>query len=86
MTLLSFNIEKWDDLYEAAVFELNPTKLPSRIDLARKAIQSRLTERDGNHIDAGEKRRLLDADRMLAMLLRIECTSSNQNSATIRTF
>ena len=39
--------QKWDDLYEAAVFELNPTTLLVRIDLARKAIQSRLTELDG---------------------------------------
>jgi len=73
MTLVNFNVQQeWDDLYEAAVFELNPVKLLVRIDLARKAIQSRITEIGGENVDAGEKRRLLDADRTLEMLLRIE--------------
>jgi len=78
--------QKWDDLSEAAVFELNPTNLLVRVDLARKAIQSRLIELDGKDGNANEKRRLVDAARMLEMLLKIESTSSSQNSVTVRIF
>ena len=80
MTLFNFNIQpKWDDLYEATVFELNPGKLLVRIDVARNAIQSRLMELNGQDGNAGERRRLVDAARMLEMLLWIESTSSDQN-------
>lgn len=73
MTLVKFNAQQeWDDLYEAAVFELNPTKLLVRVELARKAIQSRMSEIGSKNINAGEERRLLDANRTLEMLLRIE--------------
>jgi signal transduction histidine kinase len=77
--------QKWDELYEAAVFELNPTKLLVRIDLARSAIKSRLKELNSQDGNTNEKRRLVNAARTLEMLLKIEGTTGNQNSVTVRT-
>lgn len=63
----------WVDLYEAAVFELNPNRLPARVEVARDAINARVAELSSKDADnAGERRRLADAERMLEMLLRIE--------------
>ena len=86
MTLFMVDIQHgWNDLYEAAVFELNPSKLPARVLVARNAITARLAELNvKDPANDNEKRKLADAARMLEMLLRVESTSNDQNNGIVR--
>jgi hypothetical protein len=50
------NNVSWQELYTAAMLELDPTMLPSRIDVAQAAIRQAMEELTGNHkIGTGEE-------------------------------
>jgi hypothetical protein len=76
----------WQDLYKAAILELNSTKLQNRIQLARAAMQQRSKEliRDYGSGSQAEQRRIVDALRNLGALERYELKSDfetrNQNT------
>ena len=58
----------WQELYKAALFELNPEKLVSRIDAARQAIAQQELRSD---ITPPEHRKLADARSILTTLTRL---------------
>lgn len=58
----------WTQLYEAALLELDPTKLRERIDAAHAAIESRISELP--YRGSKEALALKDAQRNLRTLLR----------------
>jgi len=71
--------ESWNELYEAAVFELNPIRLIVRVDSARSSINARLEDLNRLLYDTSvERRRLTDALRMLDMLLKIETMNNHK--------
>ncbi len=76
----------WQDLYKAAMLELNSTKLRNRIQLARAAMQQRSKEliRDYGSGSQAEQRGIVDALRNLGALERYELKSDfethNQNT------
>jgi hypothetical protein len=77
---------QWHDLYKAAMLELNPAKLRSRIQLARAAMQQRSDElvQDCGASSLAEQRMMADALWSLGVLERSELKSDfeafNQNS------
>jgi hypothetical protein len=77
---------QWYDLYKAAMLELNPAKLRSRIQLARAALQQRSDElvQDCGASSLAEQRMMADALWSLGVLERSELKSDfearNQNS------
>ena len=61
----------WESKYKAAMLELDPTKLPERIALARKAISERRNTLAQDHLGTPEERQAMtDALNGLAMLER----------------
>jgi hypothetical protein len=81
---------KWQDLYEAALLELNPEELQSKIEMADEAIRRRSEElmrvEDKNALD--ELRGIADAQQNLRTLRRMElrspagvCLSPSQSNA-----
>jgi len=67
---------QWQELYKAALFELNPNKLITRIDAARQAIVEQQLRADITQV---EHRKLADARSMLATLSRL--ASSDRDRA-----
>jgi hypothetical protein len=61
---------KWKTLYEAAVLECDPAKLPHRIAAAQKLVAERMQRLDGTVSDA-EQRALLDAHNVLCDLCKM---------------
>jgi hypothetical protein len=49
----------WQEAYEAAMLELNPTKLPQRILFARYAISKRVEELQEDHLGTPEERQAI---------------------------
>jgi hypothetical protein len=72
------NNVSWQELYTAAMLELDPTMLPSRIDVAQAAIRQAMEELTGNHkIGTGEETQAMaDALRNLRTLQRVEFRTS----------
>ncbi|MCU1298803.1 MAG: hypothetical protein JWO91_3081 [Acidobacteriaceae bacterium] len=76
----------WQDLYKAAMLELNSAKLRSQIQLARAAMQQRSEElvQDCGASSLAEQRMMADALWSLGMLERSELKSDfearNQSS------
>jgi hypothetical protein len=64
----------WMTLYEAAVLETNPNKLPGRIEDAKYAIGQRVVK---NAIDEDERHAVVKALNALAVLKRDRCVSRN---------
>ncbi|MGD0989234.1 MAG: hypothetical protein ABR874_15580 [Candidatus Sulfotelmatobacter sp.] len=63
----------WRELYKAAMLELDPSCLPSRISEAQEAVQKAQRELGGQPSDRpGEMRALADAMENLRTLYRIE--------------
>jgi hypothetical protein len=61
-------------LYEAAILETNPNKLPGRIEDAKYAIGQRVVK---NEIDEAERRAVVKALNALAVLKRERSVSRN---------
>ncbi|PYV98917.1 MAG: hypothetical protein DMG89_09755 [Acidobacteria bacterium] len=59
----------WQELYKAALLELNPEKLNERIEAARRAVRQRLNAKDET-ITYEEQDKLDDALRMLYLLTK----------------
>ena len=64
----------WQKLYEAAILEINPDKLVTRIGAADQAI----TQRKSVDITELERRKLADARSMLKTLSRIASSQGKQ--------
>ena len=60
----------WHQLYATAMLELDVQFLPNRIDAAKNAINTRITELDSAG-PSDEREQLVDAQRMLDSLLRM---------------
>jgi len=58
----------WQELYKAALFELNPHEMLTRIDAARHAIAQQESSAD---ITERERRKLADARSILSTLSRV---------------
>jgi hypothetical protein len=66
----------WRELYQAALLELRPEELRTRIDDAEKAIQQRIAELRQDDSSSNEELRALDdAMRGLRVLIGTECKS-----------
>jgi hypothetical protein len=59
----------WQDLYKAALLELDPQKLNERVEAARRAVHQRLNTEDET-ITNKEHDKLDDALRMLYLLTK----------------
>jgi hypothetical protein len=59
----------WQELYKAALLELDPTLLPKRIDAARRAMHNRLTN-EGESLSKREFEDIQAALRILTFLLK----------------
>jgi hypothetical protein len=60
----------WRELYEAAILEIDLKKLPHRIEVAKKAIQDRITELASSGQN-GQYEQLMDALNVLDDLLKM---------------
>jgi hypothetical protein len=58
----------WQELYKAALFELNPNEMLARIDAARHAIAQQESRAE---ITERERRKLADARSILTTLSRV---------------
>ncbi len=65
---------EWMKLYEAAILETNPNKLPGRIEDAKYAIGQRVVN---SEIDEAERRAVVKALNALAVLKRERSVSRN---------
>jgi hypothetical protein len=73
----------WQDLYKAAVLELNPQELPLRIDAAEKAIRQRIAQLPLDDSSSPAERLVLeDAVRLLHMLGNIRTSDDFVPSRT----
>ena len=75
---------QWLELYEAAILELNPEQMRSKIRLAHEAMRERQTELRNLRDDSlQEQRAIFDALSNLLALERVElkssCSGSRQN-------
>jgi hypothetical protein len=62
----------WQELYKAALFELNPNKVVTRIGAARHAIAQQESRADMTEL---EHRKLADASSILRTLSRVASSS-----------
>jgi ferric-dicitrate binding protein FerR (iron transport regulator) len=62
--------QRWDQLYEGAVFELDTAKLKERIDAAEEAIREREGELLPSTAHDEERQMIVDARQSLAVLRR----------------
>ena len=62
----------WQELYKAALFELNPNKVVTRIEAARQAIAQEESRADITEL---EHRKLADASSILRTLSRVASSS-----------
>ena len=64
--------QRWEDLYKAALFEADESKMPTRIELAKHAILDRLEDatctKKKQKVEAGELAALRQAHRALKVL------------------
>jgi hypothetical protein len=60
------NQTTWKHVYQEALFELDPTRLPAKLVAADKAVQDRLSELGAS--DRRELMQLEDAKRIIALL------------------
>ena len=65
----SGNQTMWKQVYQEALFELNPTRLPEKLEAADKAVQERLSEVRNGTSDRRERLQLEEAKRTIALLL-----------------
>ncbi len=66
-------LAKWKQVFQEALFELDPTRLPSKLEAADKAVEDRLLEL-GSRGSVGQRERmeLEDAKRTIRYLARKE--------------
>jgi hypothetical protein len=75
----------WQELYKAALLEVQHEELRRRIDAAEKAIYQRSEELKQNGGYSGEEQREMeDAIRALRVLAQSECQSSTATDAPQR--
>jgi hypothetical protein len=76
----------WQELYRAAMLELDGARLEHRIAAAHAAMQRRMEELPANNYDRGgsldEHRAIADALQNLRTLQRVEFNSSPSPSST----
>jgi hypothetical protein len=65
----------WQKLYEAAMLEINPDELPTRIEAAERAIVEQESRPDITQL---ERRKLADARSMLKSLSRMASSQGKQ--------
>jgi len=69
---------RWQDLYEAAIVEVNPTELRNKFEVAHAVMRQRIEELqfapDARSVD--ERRRIEDALKNLAVLEKFELKAS----------
>lgn len=64
---------KWKQAFQEAVFELDPTRLPPKLEAAQKAVEDRLLEvRSGGGTGSRELMELQDAKRTIQYLAKHE--------------
>ena len=68
--MLANEDKPWFEVYKAAVLELDPQKLPGRIVAAKKAVQLRLVEIQGDTDHHAERQQIEDALSSLRTLER----------------
>lgn len=75
----------WQELYKAALLEVQPKELQRRIDAAEKAIHRRSEElkQAGSHF-SGEQAAMADALRALRVLVQNECEPRIRSAAAER--
>jgi hypothetical protein len=71
----------WQKLYEAAMLEINPDKLATRIGAAEQAIAQQESSPDVTQL---ERRKLADARSMLKSLSRIASSEKRAASEALR--
>jgi hypothetical protein len=73
----------WQELFKAAMLELNPAELPKRIDLADAAIRRRTEDLRTNYDPSTsyERQQIADALSSLRVLRSIESKTSNLSPA-----
>jgi hypothetical protein len=59
----------WKQAYQEALFEIDPTRLPEKLEAADKAIRGRLSELCNGASDRRELTQLEDAKQTIAVLL-----------------
>ena len=63
----------WKEYFRDAVFEVNPHEIERKLEMARRAIESRLTEiNSGGVLHSVELEELSDAQHTLSVLQRSE--------------
>ena len=65
----------WQELYKAALFELNPNEMLARIDAARHAIAKQESSAD---ITEQERTKLADARSILTTLSRVASSEGDR--------
>ncbi len=68
-------VVSWQELYKAALVEVQPEELGRRVEAAQKAIHERLKELSHEGARSSEAQELEDALRFLRVLARNECRS-----------
>jgi hypothetical protein len=58
----------WKQVYQEAVFEIDPTRFPEKLEAAEKAVQERLSELCNGSCERRELMQLEDAKRNIALL------------------
>jgi hypothetical protein len=78
----------WQELYKAAMLELDRVRLSGRIEAAHAAMQQRMMELSKNNHDGiylDEQQAIFDALSNLRTLQRVELKSSSQSSRQAQT-
>jgi multidrug resistance efflux pump len=66
-------LAKWKQVYQAALFELDPTRLQSKLEAAETALEDRLLEVSSRgSIGQRERMELEDAKRTIRLLAKQE--------------
>ena len=62
------NQTMWKQVYQEALFEIDPTRFPEKLEAAEKAVQERLSELCNGTSERRELMQLEDAKRTIALL------------------
>lgn len=75
-----FDNSVWMELYRAAMLELDPEKLPGRVERAIAAVEERARQLSGRNGDGEEQDALRDAMQNLRVLRRGIATESEHSA------
>ena len=76
--MADYKRERWVELYQAALLELDDNNLSRRIEEAKIAVQRRVQELIRAHDAAEERQALADADWALRILRKAERVSDGK--------